>query len=165
MSNYTIKEVHEIILGYVLEQGESLWEEFEGDFDGKQEHYLDFLVSKNYINSEQKSDWLKNREFADEFEYEHIEAMTYMSHDEFPYDLMEDNDVIKSNFKLDIEKAKDLKLINVPIFIEAEDVNEFNDIYWKKVLLIIAEYLQENLDLYGEKLSEIADVVNYYRGN
>ena len=163
MSKYTVEKVHEIILGYVLEQGESLWEELEGEFYGKEKDYLDFLLSRNYITANQKENWLKYR--YDDCEYENIEAMTYTTPDDFPYDLAEEYELYdEETDKFNYEKAVELGLINVPMFIDVPDVSEFNEIYWNKVLLIIAEYLQDNLSLYSEKLEEMEKLANYYRG-
>lgn len=161
-NNFTVEKVHDILLGYVLEQGESIWEELEGDFYKNEEKYLDFLVSQNYITATQKENWIKNR--YDDSDYENIEAMTYMGLNDFPYDLMKENGLIKSDFELDYDKAKALGMINVPIFIHTTDVEEFNIIYWEKVLLVMAEYLQSDLETYGEKLKEMSDLVDYYRG-
>lgn len=165
MSGYTVEQVHKILVGYVTEAGESLWEELESVFEGRQEHYLDFLVNNGYITKQQKENWLEHWYDACG-EYDNIEAMTYMSKEDFPYDLMEEHGVIdeSKNFELDYEKAKQLGLINVPLYIEYTDVSEFNEIYWSKALYIIADYLYNSLEIYGETLDDMDKTVKYYLG-
>lgn len=149
----SVEDVTKVLLKQVLENGESIWEEFEGAFHNKQNEYLEFLVKKGHITEEQKENWLKvYKEIYNNYdgcgEYDHIEAMTYTSPVEFPmdivdkYELDEDSDECSIN----IEKATELNLINVPVFIKTTDVEEYNKIYWETVIPIIAEYLFENLD-------------------
>lgn len=162
--NYTVEKIHNIILGYILEQGESLWEEIDSVFDGNQEHYLSFLESHNYITPKQKENWLKLYvKYQNEEDFTNIEAMTYMSLEEFAYDMAEDYpEMLDDSGAINRKKANELGLINVPVFIDTQDVEKFNNIYWTDVLKVIAEYLFENLDIYKEFLDETDKLVRYY---
>ena len=164
MNKYSRKQVYDIILGYVLEAGESLWEEMEGDFDGNQHHYLDFLLKEEYITQEQHNNWLKYEDLIASDWCDNIERMTYYSRDEYPDELMEEHGVIKENYELDVNKAKELGLINVPILIDTPLVSDFNKIYWEKVLGIIAHYLYVYQGEYSEILESLNETVNYYKG-
>ena len=162
MNFNSVEDVTKVLLKQVLENGESIWEQFEISFHNKQEKYLGFLVKNKYISEEQKDNWLKvyqevyNGEDSCG-EYDNIEAMTYTSPDEFPYDLYEHYDLEEDddNGPLNIDKARELKLINVPIFIETNDVEEYNEIYWGTVIPIIAQFMFESLEDYQEVLEEI----------
>lgn len=155
-------DVTEVLLKQVQINGESIWEQFESIFDGEQENYLDFLVKNNYISAEQKNNWLKvyqevyNGEDSCS-EYDNIEAITYTSPDEFPYDVFEFYDLEQDDdvSPLNVTKAKEMNLINVPIFIETSDVEEYNEIYWGTVVPIIAHYMFENPEKYQDTLREI----------
>lgn len=161
--NFNSKEdVTRVLLKQVQMNGESIWEKFESTFDGEQENYLDFLVENNYISVEQKNNWLKvykevyNGEDSCS-EYDNIEAMTYTSLDEFPYDVFEFYMLEQDDYlnPLNVTKAKEMNLINVPVFICTQDVEEYNEIYWGTVVPIIAHYMFENLKEYQEDLEEI----------
>lgn len=162
MNFNSVEDVIRVLLKQVQRNGESIWEQFESTFDGNQEDYLDFLVKNNYISEEQKNNWLKvyqevyNGEDSCA-EYDNIEAMTYTSPDEFPYDVFEFYDLEQDNDSspLNVTKAKEMNLINVPVFIETSDVEEYNEIYWGTVVSIIAHYMFENLEKYQDTLKEI----------
>ena len=162
MNFNSAEDVTKILLKQVQENGESIWERFESTFYCDQEDYLDFLVKNEYISEEQKNNWLKvyqevyNGEDSCG-EYDNIEAMTYTSPDEFPYDVFEFYDLEQDNDSspLNVTKAQEMKLINVPIFIETSDVEEYNEIYWGTVVPIIAHYMFENLKEYQEELEKI----------
>lgn len=162
MIDYTVKDIQEIILGYVLEAGESLHEELEGEFYGNELNYLDFLVSKKYITSEQKASWVEHQQ--GDYECENIEVMTIVDNDTFPYELSNHFELLDEDWNIDWEKAEKLNLVTAPIVVKDATVDEYNDIYWSKAMMIIAEYLHENMDIYGEKIRELHETVKYYQG-
>lgn len=158
----TKEKVEQILLHQVKENGESIWEKFEWKFDGKQEEYLEFLVSNNYITQKQAEDWIRvykevYRGYDSCGEYAQIEAMTYVTPVDFPYDVLDFYNLEDENYSINLEKARELGLVNVPIVIETEDVKEHNEIYWTRVISVMAHYIAENYEYYKEVLDEILD--------
>lgn len=157
----TKEQVEKILLHQVKGHGESIWEQFERKFDGKQEEYLKFLVDNKYITQKQADDWMRVYKevynlYDDCCEYANIEAMTYITPAQFPYDVYEFYEIEENeDDSIDLQNAKDLDLINVPIVIKTQDVEEYNEIYWTQVVPIIAHYVSENYEYYKETLDEI----------
>lgn len=156
------EQVTEVLLYQVRGNGESIWEKFEGKFGEKQvQEYLEFLVKNKYISQAHADRWkevYKEVYDCDDSmgEYAQIEAMTFISVDEIPYDVfehygLEDNE----DGSVVLAAAEEKGLLNVPIVVKFEDEPFYNEIYWDKAIPIMAHYVSENYEYYKDVLSRI----------
>ena len=162
---YTQKEIKDLLLYQLIENGESIAEALDVDFEGNERDYSEFLMKNGYITEAQHKRWL---EIFDEvfdsdecnMEYADIESMTYIDINVFNYDVFEfyvgDYDSLSelsAEEKLGLLNAHNL--LNVPVVIAEEDYQKFNEILYEKPLDIMAHYLFENQEKFLDCLEEI----------
>lgn len=171
-SKYTAEQAHKILFYYTIEAGESFFEEIDSIFEGKKcLEYLDFLINRQYITPKQKANWIltnknirNSGDWSDLYRHENIENMTYIDEDNYTDDFEKMYQAWTGESNVDLAKAQTLGLIDTPIVITSKDVNKFNEIYWFKVLKIIAEYFVTD-QVYEESLDYWKSSVDYYLKN
>lgn len=170
--DYSVAEVHDILVNYTVEAGESIFEELDGVFEGQKVlDYWKFLLDRKLLTEKQYNECLVMYKTAqdgtlepfDLTDVENIEMLTCTSKwDSLRYsELKFDEKYGSSNpTPLDLESAG---LILTPLVFHGEDVGDYNEFYWDAVLGLIAEYLITD-DIYAPIIASWEETVQYYFG-
>lgn len=147
--NYTVEQINNILLMQVLEQGESIYEEFESAL-GEEE--LQILIDI-FITDSLARKILKNYVVENPYQYDlHLESLVLFN--EYEYDGVADA----------LEEVG-LNPKDVFMFIEDDSVDfeEFNNLYWNKVIPEISKGLHTlmfNYSLDNPKPHDVTEVLN-----
>ena len=146
--NYTVEQINNILLMQVLEQGESIWEEFESAL-GEEE--LQILIDI-FITNDLARKTLKNYASENPFQYDlHLESLVLFN--EYEHDGV-----------AEVLEEAGLNPKDVFMFIEDDsvDIEESNKLYWRKVIPEISKGLHTlmlNYSLDNPKPHDVTEVL------